>query len=74
MTAVLAAALFTVIALLGAALFTLVAQLNTLRTEVRDGFQRLDERISELQNGLTRIEQKLDDHIATPQQAAHPAA
>jgi hypothetical protein len=62
MVAVLAAALFTTIALLGTALFALLAQLHGFRGEVQREFLTL-------RSDLARIEQKLDDHIASP----HPA-
>jgi hypothetical protein len=76
MLAVLAAALFSTIALLATALFALLAQLNGFRAEVNGRFDAVDGRfdavtsdVADLKAGLARVEQKLDDHLAGP----HPA-
>lgn len=76
MVAVLAAALFSTIALLGASLFALLSQLNSFRaefgsfrSEVNARFDAVTSDVGQIRAGLARIEQKLDDHLATP----HPA-
>jgi hypothetical protein len=81
--AVLATALFSTIALLGTALFALLGQINSFRGEVnsfrgefnafRGEFNvfrgEVAGEFATIKADIARIEQKLDDHLASP----HPA-
>jgi hypothetical protein len=67
--AVLATALFSTIALLGTALFTLLVQFNNFRAEFTGFRGDVAGEFATIKADLARIEQKLDDHIASP----HPA-
>lgn len=81
MTVFAVTAFFSLLALTAGGGYALFSVFNSLRAEVaalRDDmnkrFDELNKEIGQLRADLARIEQKLDDHIATPHPAAHPAA